>query len=128
MKLKFIISGVVLFITTQSILAQNSLSGTISDKDTKSLLSYVTVSISDLHTFSLTDTLGNYNFTKLPAASYQIQISAVRHMEGRLKWKAWKEKELNSSLIYQFKLIRRFKYLIVKWKHSFMELCNWVVL
>ena len=77
MKLKFIISVIVLFITTQSINAQNSLSGSIIDKDTRKPLPFVTVSIPDLHAFSLTDTLGNFTFTKLPSASYEIQVSSV---------------------------------------------------
>lgn len=77
MKLKFIISIVVSFIITQSIYAQNTLSGKITDKDSKQPLPYTTISIADLHTSVITDSLGNYSFTKIPAAGYEIQISAV---------------------------------------------------
>ncbi len=77
MNLKFIISIVVLFVATQNIYAQNNLSGKITDKDSKQPLPYTTISIADLHTSVLTDSSGNYSFTKIPAAAYEIQINAV---------------------------------------------------
>ncbi|MFX5884892.1 carboxypeptidase-like regulatory domain-containing protein, partial [Acinetobacter baumannii] len=77
MKFKFIVSIILLFISTQSIYAQNTLSGKVTDKSTKQPLPYTTIEIADLHTSILTDSLGNYSFKKIPSASYEIQISAL---------------------------------------------------
>lgn len=77
MKFKFIVSIILLFISTQSIYAQNTLSGKVTDKSTKQPLPYTTIAIADLHTSILTDSLGNYSFKKIPSASYEIQISAL---------------------------------------------------
>ena len=66
-----------MFFVSNNIIAQNSLTGKISDRDSKQPLSYTAISIPDLHTSVLTDSSGHFQFTKLPAASYEVQISAV---------------------------------------------------
>ncbi|MBC7628060.1 TonB-dependent receptor [Ferruginibacter sp.] len=75
--MKLIISTVVLLCATQYLCAQNSLSGKVTDKDTKKPLTFITVSIPDLHTSVLTDSTGHFTFNRIPSASYEIQISAV---------------------------------------------------
>lgn len=98
MKSKIIITIVVLFITTQSLYAQNTLSGKITDKNSKQALPYTTISIVDLHATVLADSLGNYHFTSVPSASYEIQISA-------LSYKAFsKIISINGTSIYNFEL------------------------
>ena len=76
MKLNSVLSFIVLFYSFP-LLAQNSLSGKITDKETNQALPYVSISIPDLHAGTSTDSLGNYHFEKLPKATYQVQISAV---------------------------------------------------
>ncbi len=76
MKLK-IISIIMLVCASHIVSAQNSLSGKITDKQTGQPLGYTTISIFDLHTSALTDSIGHFVISKVPAASYQIQISAI---------------------------------------------------
>jgi iron complex outermembrane receptor protein len=77
MKLNSIISSIILFYSSITLLAQNSLSGKITDKETNQAMPYTSISIPDLHAFTTSDSLGNYHFEKLPKATYQVQISAV---------------------------------------------------
>ena len=79
MKLNSIISFIILFYSSNILHAQNSLSGKITDKETNQPMPYVSISIPDLHAFTISDSLGNYHFEKLPKATYQLQISAVGH-------------------------------------------------
>ncbi len=57
--------------------AQHSLSGQIVDKITREPLPYTTVTIPDLHESRLADSVGHFRFSGIPAASYQIQVSAL---------------------------------------------------
>jgi iron complex outermembrane recepter protein len=80
MKRIIIYTILVLITGTQSnLFAQNnnSLSGTITDKNTKQKISGATITIPDLHNTVLSDNDGNYIFTSLPAASYEVQVSVV---------------------------------------------------
>jgi len=75
--MKQIFSFIILFYSANILLAQNTLSGKITAKETKQALPYVSISIPDLHAYTTSDSLGNYHFEKLPRATYQVQISAV---------------------------------------------------
>jgi len=77
MKLKYIISFVVFFWSTHLLSAQNILSGKITDKETKHALPFATISIPDLHTSVVADSLGNYHFEKIPEATYQVEVTAI---------------------------------------------------
>ena len=77
MKLNSIFSFIMLLCPGNTLLAQNTLSGKITDNETKQAMPYVSISIPDLHAFTSTDSLGNYHFEKIPKATYQVQISAV---------------------------------------------------
>ena len=67
----------LLCVAPLKIQAQNSLSGQIVDKATREPLPYTAVTIPDLHESRLTDSLGQFSFISIPAASYQIQVSAL---------------------------------------------------
>jgi iron complex outermembrane receptor protein len=77
MKLSSIILFIIVLYSTQTIVAQNTLSGKITDKETKKGMPYVSIAIPDLHAYATSDSLGQYLFEKLPRATYQVQISAV---------------------------------------------------
>lgn len=65
------------FFTAQITFAQNSLSGKITSKETKQPLRYATVTIPDLHALATADSLGNFKFEKIPAATYQVQVNTL---------------------------------------------------
>ncbi len=77
MKLNIIILLVAVLGVVNTLHAQNTLSGKVTDRQTQQAMPYVTISIPDLHEFILSDSSGNYHFEKLPSATYQIQISAL---------------------------------------------------
>jgi iron complex outermembrane receptor protein len=80
MKQLFIYTIIVLITGTQSnLFAQknNSLSGNVTDKNTKQKIASATIHIPDLHSNIQTDSNGHYTFTNLPAASYEVQVSIV---------------------------------------------------
>ncbi len=77
MKLNSIFSFIIFFYSSNTLVAQNSLSGKITDEETKQAMPYASISIPDLHAYTTSDSLGNYHFEKLPKATYQVQISAV---------------------------------------------------
>lgn len=57
--------------------AQSSLSGHITDKDNRQPIPFAAIAIPDLHLYATSDSLGRYHFDKLPAATYQLQISTL---------------------------------------------------
>lgn len=77
MKVISISSLLILILVSANLLAQTSLSGKITDKETRQPLPYASIAIPDLHAFAISDSLGNFHFEKIPQASYQVQISAV---------------------------------------------------
>ncbi len=56
---------------------QNTLSGKIIDKTSKKELSFVTITIPDIHASVLSDSNGNFKFTTVPSASYELQLSYI---------------------------------------------------
>ncbi|HEX5167947.1 MAG TPA: TonB-dependent receptor [Cyclobacteriaceae bacterium] len=66
-----------LLCAANTLLAQGSLSGRITDKTNGQAIPYAAISIPDLHVFTTSDSVGNYHFEKLPAATYQVQISTL---------------------------------------------------
>lgn len=80
MKRIIIYTILVFFLVKQNnLFAQNnnSLSGTVTDKSTLLKIASATITIPDLHHTVLTDSIGNYKFISLPAASYEVQVSVV---------------------------------------------------
>ena len=73
------IFALLLLVCIQFAFAQKgaSLSGTINDKETKKSVPYAIVTIPDIHNTTQSDENGNFKFSKIPAASYEIQISCV---------------------------------------------------
>jgi iron complex outermembrane receptor protein len=61
----------------QAVIAQSSLSGTITDKANRQPIPYAAIAIPDLHVHDTADSLGRYHFEKLPAATYQVEISTL---------------------------------------------------
>src|SRR5436190_184377 len=57
--------------------AQSSLSGKITDKTDKQPIPYATIAIPDLHMFTTADSIGNYHLEKIPAATYQVQVDML---------------------------------------------------
>lgn len=76
MKLRSIVLYIILLYSIVG-QAQHTLSGKIRDKETKQGMPFASIAIPDLHAYALSDSLGNYYFDKLPAATYQVQISAI---------------------------------------------------
>ncbi|NBU80148.1 MAG: TonB-dependent receptor, partial [Flavobacteriaceae bacterium] len=66
-----LITGVSLFST-----AQNTIVGTVSDKDNKAL-SNVIVSIPEIHKETITDVNGKYTIANLPNGTFKISFSSV---------------------------------------------------
>ncbi len=58
-------------------IAQNSLNGTVFDKDTKETLPGVAIYIPDLKVGTVTDSAGNFSFTKIPAGKFLIEIKSI---------------------------------------------------
>ena len=56
---------------------QNTLSGKIIDKITKKELPFVTITIPDIHASTQSDSNGNFKFTIVPKASYELQLSYI---------------------------------------------------
>jgi iron complex outermembrane receptor protein len=77
MKLNFILIILLLFCASTLLLAQNSISGKVTDKETRQGMPYVSIYIPDLHAHTTSDAMGNYHFEKIPKANYQLQISSV---------------------------------------------------
>ena len=77
MRLYFKLCVLLVWCSTGLANAQSSLSGRVIDRQTRQAMPYVAVSVPDLHMVAMTDSLGNYHFTKLPAATYQVEISAL---------------------------------------------------
>ncbi len=77
--MKKILFTALLLVCGSGLIAQieNSLSGKVIDENTKQAIPYVYITIPDLHHTVQSDSGGVFIFTKLPAASYQIQVSSV---------------------------------------------------
>lgn len=67
------------FASLQALFAQrdNSLTGCIIDKESKEPVLFAYVTIPDLHNTVQSDTNGIFKFLKIPAASYEVQVSSV---------------------------------------------------
>jgi iron complex outermembrane receptor protein len=78
-KMKPSIISTILFFTlaVTGLFAQkeNSLAGKVEDKDTKVAIAFAYIYIPDLHVAVLSDTNGHYQINKIPAATYQVQVS-----------------------------------------------------
>lgn len=78
-KMKPSIISTILFFTlaVTGLFAQkeNSLAGKVVDKETKIEISFAYIYIPDLHVSVLSDTNGHYQINKIPAATYQVQVS-----------------------------------------------------
>jgi iron complex outermembrane receptor protein len=74
LQLIFILTGSLQMIAQKQ---ENSLAGKVTDKATKEAIAYAIVSLPDLHISLQADTNGNFKFTKIPAASYEMLISGV---------------------------------------------------
>ncbi len=78
--MKKIIQIILVFLAgIPCVLAQNnnSISGKIEDKETKKLVASAHINIPDLHISVQSDEKGNFKFIKIPAASYELQISCT---------------------------------------------------
>jgi iron complex outermembrane receptor protein len=74
MKSNHIIFLIISLNATNTLHAQSSLSGKITDKTDRQPIPYAAVTIPDLHMFTTSDSVGNYHLDKIPAATYQIQV------------------------------------------------------
>ena len=77
MKLKIIYTIVAFVFATQTIVAQNKISGSIKDEQTKEILTGVTIYISDLKTGATTNKEGNYNIENIKPGIYLFEISFI---------------------------------------------------
>jgi iron complex outermembrane receptor protein len=77
MKLNHTILFFISFCGANILHAQSNLSGKVTDKTNQEPLPYVSIYIPDLHVSTTSDSVGNYHFEKLPAATYQVQINAL---------------------------------------------------
>lgn len=77
MKLKIIYTIVAFVFATQTIVAQNKISGNIKDEQTKEILTGVSVYISDLKTGATTDKEGNYKLENIKTGTYLFEISFI---------------------------------------------------
>lgn len=73
---KKLLTGLILFIGFKAF-SQNSLSGTITDKEANSTLSGVSIYLPDIHRGAITDKDGNYKLTQLPAGKFLVEIRYV---------------------------------------------------
>ena len=77
MKLKIIYTIVAFVFATQTIVAQNKISGSIKDEQTKEVLTGVTIYISDLKTGATTNKEGNYKIENIKPGIYLFEISFI---------------------------------------------------
>jgi iron complex outermembrane receptor protein len=77
MKLKIINIIVTFVFATQTIIAQNKISGNIKDEQTKEILTGVSIYISDLKTGAISDKEGNYKLENLKPKTYLFEISFI---------------------------------------------------
>jgi iron complex outermembrane receptor protein len=77
MKLKFIITLVVLFLTMNILLAQNKISGNIKDEKTKENIVGVSVYISELKVGAITNKTGDYKIEQIQNGTYLFEISCL---------------------------------------------------
>lgn len=77
MKQKIIYTIVAFVFATQTIVAQNKISGNVKDEITKENLTGVTIYISDLKNGTTTDIQGNYKMENIKTGSYLFEISFV---------------------------------------------------
>ncbi|MFZ1497444.1 MAG: TonB-dependent receptor [Saprospiraceae bacterium] len=77
MKLKIIFYIAALVFVTQTILAQNKITGNIKDEQTKEILTGVSIYISDLKTGATTDKDGNYKFENIKTGTYLFEIGLI---------------------------------------------------
>ena len=75
MKSKLIYTIVAFVFATQTIVAQNKISGTIKDEKSKEVLKGVAIYISDLKTGATTDITGKYELENIKSGSYLFEIS-----------------------------------------------------
>lgn len=77
MKLKIIYTIVAFVFATQTIIAQNKITGNVKDEQTKETLTGVSVYISDLKTGATTDQVGNYKLENIKTGTYLFEISFI---------------------------------------------------
>jgi iron complex outermembrane receptor protein len=72
-----IILLIIPFCAANTLHAQSSLSGKITDKTDRQPIPNATIAIPDLHLFITSDSLGGYHLEKIPAATYQVQVNML---------------------------------------------------
>jgi iron complex outermembrane receptor protein len=77
MKLNHTILFFIVLSAANTVHAQSSWSGKVTDKTNQQPIPFATIFIPDLHVFTTTDSIGNYHFEKLPSGTYQVQINAL---------------------------------------------------
>ena len=73
--MKYLYPYIVMLFLPGMALAQNSLHGTVYDKDTKETLPGVAVYIPDLKVGTVTDSVGNFSFSKISSGKFLLEIS-----------------------------------------------------
>jgi len=75
--MRFTLITLSFWLSAAVVSAQSSLSGHITDKSNRQPVPFAAIAIPDLHMYATSDSLGRYHFEKLPAATYQVQISTL---------------------------------------------------
>ena len=75
--MRYLIFFVTALFLPAALWSQNSIQGTVYDKDTKETLPGVAVYIPDLKQGTITDSAGTFSFNKIPAGKFLIQIKFI---------------------------------------------------
>ena len=75
--MKYLYPYIVMLFLPGMALAQNSLHGTVYDKDTKETLPGVAVYIPDLKVGTVTDSVGNFSFSKISSGKFLLEIKFI---------------------------------------------------
>ena len=82
MKIKIIYTIVAFVFATQTVVAQNKISGNIKDEQTKEILSGVLIYINDLKTGATTDKEGNFKLENIKTGTYLFEISLIGYKKS----------------------------------------------
>ena len=82
MKIKIIYTIVAFVFATQTVVAQNKISGNIKDEQTKEILSGVLIYINDLKTGATTDKEGNFKLENIKTGTCLFEISLIGYKKS----------------------------------------------
>ena len=98
MFIKKIYTLVAIIFATSLLMAQYTLSGTITDSDSKKPIKNVTINFTDLKKSTTTDQNGNYSFQDLKEGKYFIEISRNNYSSLSLNVEVKKDSIANFEL------------------------------